>query len=392
MKSKKKKKNIFSAPKITLEESKGISDQLLEELLHELQKQSQALRGEVMIYELAQTVQAFLLKHNKPPRGSFYDEMLQQKQQREQELLNQRQQKENQERQNLIEEVERRKEMFKSEAKRREPRRSMSESNRHATSSSESSDSSSPYHRGHVYPSKCLEHRNSETLYFHKVGRQIRRGCCLGHSQKGCIAYTGIDMDTGQLLYITEWNVKYSQIEQHCGNGGGKCFWHTTTEPRCSGNHRVDDVIATIEKQVLMLSQLHHKNLIQYECVLCIKKKEGLLIYLVQDFVLGPSIFSISSSLGWCRDGVRGVAKGVLDALVFLHNKGVMHSNLLDTTVFMDNTGNIRVADFSLVPNLLDLIGGSEQCSAQGDLPALGALVESLLSTHSAEMRDFVDK
>ncbi|XP_075148275.1 eukaryotic translation initiation factor 2 alpha kinase Gcn2 [Haematobia irritans] len=375
------------APKVTLEESKGISDQLLEELLQQLQQQSQELRGEVMIYELAQTVQAFLLKHNKPPRGSFYDEMLQQKQQREQELLDMKKQRENQERQNLLEEVERRKEMFKSEAKRREPRRSMSESNHRHPSSSESSESSSPYYRGQMYPAKCMEHHNSETLYFHKVGRQIKRGCCLGHSQKGCIAYTGIDIDTGQLVYITEWNIKYAHIEQHCA---GKCIF--TSETKCPGGHRVDDVIASIEKQISTLAQLHHKNLIQYECVLCIKRKEGLLVYLVQDFVFGTSVFSISSALGWCMDGVRGVAKGVLEALVFLHNKGVSHSHLLDTTVFMDNSGTIRVTDFSIVTNLLELIGGSGQRSTQGDLPALGALVESLMNTHTPEMRDFVEK
>nr|AAQ22516.1 LD22885p [Drosophila melanogaster] len=73
-------------PKISLEESKGMSDQLLEALRNQLQAQSQELRGEVMIYELAQTVQAFLLEHNKPPKGSFYDQMLQDKQKRDQEL------------------------------------------------------------------------------------------------------------------------------------------------------------------------------------------------------------------------------------------------------------------------------------------------------------------
>jgi len=115
-------------------------------------------------------------------------------------------------------------------------------------------------------------------------------------------------------------------------------------------------------------------------------------VYLVQDFLLGTSVFSISSSLGWCMDGARMVARGVLDALVFLHNKGVSHSHLLDTTVFMDNTGNVRVSDFSLVPNLLELLSGAGQSSSCGDLPALGALVESLMPTNSYEMRDFVDK
>ncbi|EDV94516.1 GH19296 [Drosophila grimshawi] len=379
------------APKIVLEESKGMSDQLLEALLGQLQAQSQELRGEVMIYELAQTVQAFLLQHNKPPKGSFYDEMLQAKQKREQELLHMQKEKETLERQTLIDEVERRKEMFKTEAKRRgEPRRSMSESNNRHPSSSESSENSSPYYRGHMYPNKCLDHRNTEILYFHKMGRQIQRGCCLGHSQRGCIAYSGVDMHSGQLLYITEWSIKYSQLEQPCC-GNGICHW--SVESKCAGNHRVEDLVASIEKQVATLAQLQHKNLIQYECVLCIKRKEGLLIYLVQDFLLGTSVFSISSSLGWCMDGARMVARGVLEALVFLHNKGVAHSHLLDSTVFMDNTGNIRCTDFSLVPSLLELIGGDGQCSSiRGDLPALGALVEALMPTNSYEMRDFIDK
>lgn len=210
-----------------------------------------------------------------------------------------------------------------------------------------------------------------------------------GHSQRGCIAYSGVDIHSGQLLYITEWNIKYSQLEPPC-SGNGKCHW--SAESKCVGNHRVEELIASIEKQVSSLAQLQHKNIIQYECVLCIKRKEGLVVYLVQDFLLGTSVFSISSTFGWCMDGARMVARGVLDSLVFLHNKGVSHSHLLDSTVFMDNTGNIRCTDFSLVPNLLELISGAGQSSTRGDLPALGALVEGLMPTNCYEIRDFVDK
>lgn len=41
-----------------------------------------------MIFELAQTVQAFLHRHNKPPAGSFYDEMLLQKLKRDEDQRN----------------------------------------------------------------------------------------------------------------------------------------------------------------------------------------------------------------------------------------------------------------------------------------------------------------
>lgn len=206
-----------------------------------------------------------------------------------------------------------------------------------------------------------------------------------GHSQKGCVSFSGIDLESGQLLYITEWYIKYSQLESKCITNCNR----TAIDQKCNG-HTVDEIIQDIEKQVTSLESLVHKNLIAYECVLCMKKKEGIVLYLVQDFVLGTSICSISGSLGWCPEGASIVAKGVLDALIFLHNNGVSHRNLYDCTVFMDNSGTIRVTDFAIVPYLLELIGS--QKIFHGDLPALGSMIESLSPTPHFEMRDFIEK
>jgi eukaryotic translation initiation factor 2-alpha kinase 4 len=82
------------------------------------------------------------------------------------------------------------------------------------------------------------------------------------------------------------------------------------------------------------------------------------------------------------------VAKSVLDSLIYLHNNGVFHGNLFDTTVIMDNSGNIRVTDYCLIPFIQELIYG-EQYSP--DLSALGALIESLMPTPTLEMRDFIN-
>lgn len=156
------------------------------------------------------------------------------------------------------------------------------------------------------------------------------------------------------------------------------------------GGHTVDEIVQSMEKQVLHLSQLQHKNLISYECMLCMKKKEGIILYLVQDFVLGASINSISGSLGWSNTGVSTIAKGILEALIFLHNKGVSHSNLDDCSVFMDNSGACRVTDFSLVPYLTYLIGN--EAEKLRDLPALGYLIETLLHIPTVDMYDFIEK
>lgn len=77
----------FSIPKILLENSKGLSLTVLQELHDKLEKRAKELVGEEMIFQLSQYVQEFLHKHNKPTSKSFYDEMLQrQKEQQEKDL------------------------------------------------------------------------------------------------------------------------------------------------------------------------------------------------------------------------------------------------------------------------------------------------------------------
>lgn len=57
------------------------------------------LKGEVMIYELAQQVQQFLHEHNKPGYSSFYEEMVSRQQEKIQCEIQKKQLKEDKERQ-----------------------------------------------------------------------------------------------------------------------------------------------------------------------------------------------------------------------------------------------------------------------------------------------------
>lgn len=335
-------------------------------LLNKLNKEAYDLKGEVMTFELCTLVETFLREYNTPPVGSFYDQMQKEKEKKDQEEINQKNQKEIQQRQAMQDEMLKRKEQLKKE---RKIRRTMSESSplHLSTTSQEMESGNRSFSLVHE---SCEEHRKSETLYFPTVARKIQLGACLGHSQKGCITYSGIDLQSGQLCFITEWNVKYCNLEVQGKN--------------------VDSVIDTLEKDISHLSSLRHKHLISYECIACIKKKDCLLIYLVQDFVLGTSIFNISATLGWCPEGASMVAKGVLEALIFLHNNGVSHGNLLDSTVLMDRNGTIKVTDFALVPYLQEICCNESNISS--DLPALGTLIESLIPTPYLEMRDFIFK
>lgn len=63
-------------PKISLENSKGLSTTTLIDLQKELHEKAFNLVGQEMIFQLCQHIQEFLHQHNKPPPKSFYDEML----------------------------------------------------------------------------------------------------------------------------------------------------------------------------------------------------------------------------------------------------------------------------------------------------------------------------
>lgn len=189
-------------------------------------------------------------------------------------------------------------------------------------------------------------------------------------------------MNTGQLFYVTEWNIKLSQLESkctlNCKNGSGDCAGHST-----------DEIINSIEKEVANMHQVRHKNLVAYEAVSCLRRKECIIVYMLQDFVLGTSVNTLSNSLGWSYAGASIIAKGVLDALIYLHNRGISHSNLDDCCVFMDNSSVCRVSDFAITPYMCYLSGIS--VVKLGDLPALGSLIESLLPLPSSDMIDFID-
>uniref|UniRef100_A0A182MN55 non-specific serine/threonine protein kinase n=1 Tax=Anopheles culicifacies TaxID=139723 RepID=A0A182MN55_9DIPT len=357
-------------PKLELKNAVGLSDSLVREFTEKLQQLADDLKGEVMIFELANLVQSFLHQHNVPPKGSFYDEMLANQQKQALARQNTLQAEENLKRQAMQDELQRRKKEL--ERTRRESRQSLNESSPmhrlHSTSSTENSDGA-----------YCFEHRRSELLYF-RDGRKVLRGSCLGHSQRGCIAYAGIDQQTGELVYLTEWTLYYDG--------------EPSAETKTIRGRPVETVVLDMERMVESLMPLKHKNLIAYLGILCRLGKEALTLFVVQEFILGTSLFSISGSLGWSVEGASMVAKGTLEALIYLHNNGVSHDNLSDSTVFMDNAGMVRVADFRLIPYIQELGDGHhmlQQTLRSSDLPALGGMIEALLAPHS-EMKDFVDR
>ncbi|KAH6947973.1 hypothetical protein HPB50_022289 [Hyalomma asiaticum] len=127
----------------------------------------------------------FLRQHNTPERGSFYDEMLKNKEKQEaekareqQQQLNQQRLEEEKQRQAFELEILRHRQEMKVEARRRRTDSKISESKERSTCA----------HKPELlsFFSKCAEHT-------------VQKGACLGHSERGHSTFGGFDSTTGEL-------------------------------------------------------------------------------------------------------------------------------------------------------------------------------------------------
>lgn len=161
-----------------MEETKGLSDVKKKQLLDELHAICEKKKGEVVIYDLAQAVEAFLHAHNKQPMQSFYHEMIDENNKRDEALSQQEAQRLILDQRAVRDEMMKAKQILKDEDRMgRESRRSLTEqSPKHRANSVELPDS--PTDR--TYPNNCIRHSNRDYLLFPNVNRKILRGCCLG--------------------------------------------------------------------------------------------------------------------------------------------------------------------------------------------------------------------
>ncbi|XP_035732758.1 eIF-2-alpha kinase GCN2-like [Vespa mandarinia] len=357
-------------PTIELKNSQGLSNQQVGVLYSELEYLARQLSGEVMIFELAQHVQKYLHEHNKPSYSSFYEEMISRHQEKIQYEMQERQLKEDKERQVLQDEIQKRQEALKAEMRNHRDlvRKSIESdivsqtlpssphekvrtySRRRCMSTSESSEGSLCEHRG----TKLLHFDNS------KGERQVHRGKCLGHSSKGSIVYAGLDMTSGELLAVTEWTLKYGLQNEKHGIRDTADLQYAMKQ------------IGSLEQELNHLHKLHHPNLVHYLNMRYLQDNNNIVIYILQEFVVGTTCaFFLMENISIDIDILRHLASGILSALQYLHENNVVHRDLRDTSVFIDHTGVIRLADYSLDKRLSDIYRTSSLAKVEHDFPTI---------------------
>jgi len=123
----------------------------------------------------------------------------------------------------------------------------------------------------------------------------------------------------------------------------------------------IQEQMAEVEREMALLSTLHHDNLVTYYGVLCDHNR--LAVSLFMENVTGGSLGGMARSMDTPLAEVTGqiFTKQMLRGLAVLHEEGIVHRDLKCDNVLRDaHTGTVKLADFGTAKNVGNAVGASK--------------------------------
>lgn len=98
-----------------------------------------------------------------------------------------------------------------------------------------------------------------------------------------------------------------------------------------------------IEKEVLLHKSLQHRNIVKLLEVL----EDAEFYYLVQELCAGGELFAfIEPDKGFPLQVVHFYMVQLLNAVLYLHQRGIAHRDIKPENLLLDERGNLKLADF----------------------------------------------
>lgn len=189
-----------------------------------------------------------------------------------------------------------------------------------------------------------------------------------------CTSYNGED-ENGAPLYITHWEIPRANIS-------------------------ISSFIESLENDVLRCSKLDQSNVVPVKSVAYRLDMNNLHVYLASEFVNGISFRVLTRRGSWTTQQVAQFCYEVIEAMIYLERECIRHGNINDSSIFLDNNGAWRIADFSIVPRLIWCAAPSgprfaapstNPYDVKPDLCAFAKLIDSTGITSSL-VQNFVEK
>ncbi|TRY62517.1 hypothetical protein TCAL_00386 [Tigriopus californicus] len=371
-----------SAPAyLDLLQVRGLSDQMIEQLRSQLIAEAERLRGHEMILDLAQKVADWITQHNKPAFESIYAEMEARKsmercqaKEAQDQALAERFTVESQELELIREEVARKAEAVKEERlQRKEEEKRKQQVLSHDESPAETrSNSHHGMMAGHRRPSVVRRTRTSSSRTSEGSDISVERSSIEVKQIAALLTGEKVTVTRGQLLGLNPQSGG-SVFLGMCNTGRPVAVyeWHFRTQrskPASSVSlstpNPVHDLptltrqVAVIEQELSSMQKVPpHPNVVKVLGLTQEKLASTFKLYLFEEFVSGTSLsFYLNENIPLEADFLRFVVSGIVLALEHMHSQNVVHRDLRDTSVFLEN-GIVRVNGFSVERKARELTG-----------------------------------
>lgn len=350
-----------TTPYLDIKKFKGISPEKIKTLKSELHQKCKTLLGNEMMMEVMFFAQDFLSAHKIPQYESFFDEMVSnnEKKQREEAQMRLKQNEELmslelQKLEAIQLEKQRKIEALRDAHKRTRfvietvnnvdsPAAKEDVVHQRSRSTSASKEICSNENKSNL---DCKEMLNSKLKFTGKKEFNVICGHCMGHNQRGCVTYHGIDTVSGVPMVIIKWTFNFCVNHKLKGQE-----WEALQKEQ--GFYLKQ--ISNIEQEFKTLRQLSNKYLVHYLGFSYVTRKDKIVITVLQENISGCPIELVYRDIHITIPQLQHYTRQILEALKYLHDNSVVHKNLRTSGLFIDKDGVIRVSDYSLDKRVYDL-------------------------------------
>ncbi|EFJ45794.1 hypothetical protein VOLCADRAFT_43062, partial [Volvox carteri f. nagariensis] len=162
-----------------------------------------------------------------------------------------------------------------------------------------------------------------------------RKGEGIGSGSFGQV-YLALNCDTGELLAVKEVPAGLADLGATGGGGGGR------------GGGGAAEAVAQLEREVALLSQLRHPNIVRYVGT----QRSGAAAY-----VPGGSLSSQLSRFGPLPEPLVALyTRQLLLGLAYLHAQRTVHRDVKGANLLLEKTGVLKLADFGMAKQLMEQV------------------------------------
>jgi p21-activated kinase 1 len=144
-------------------------------------------------------------------------------------------------------------------------------------------------------------------------------------------------------------------MKKEVGRGAsGVVLIATDKETKCDVAIKVIDLNGQSKELILnevrVLRDLNHPNLVNFVNAYWRESENSLLIVL--EYMDGGALTDIVSETVMKEKQIAAVCREVLQAISFLHEKGIIHRDIKSDNILLGQNGAVKVTDFGFCANI----------------------------------------